>query len=130
MINFLKKYLSRFNKSSLGICSLSDKVVKEKQLTQVQDLFICDQHLDFYRKNDWVLIYKFSFKLTGPLYKAVHIQELREELRKHKILSYIVTEYFSEETVFYLFVSCLELALAKEIIQKLPLYGDLSFCST
>lgn len=122
-MNILKKLLSRLKRSQTGICCLCDQAFSEKKLFEKDEKAFCKEHLDYYKKHNWIEVHKVIVSPNQPE-QAIYIQDLKDNLRNEGILSYIKTEYFMENStyisVFRFYIPSTKKKSFDKVLQRFP----------
>ena len=107
MIFSLKKLISLFNRSSLGVCSICDETFSDKELTVVDALSFCPYDTKLYNQYNWSVFRTTNSNPDNPD-DALELQILKAKFKKFSIPSFIVTDYFEKDnyviTQFQLFL--------------------------
>mgnify|MGYP000215144641 CR=1 FL=1 len=114
MISFLRKLISRLKQSKKGPCELCGKLFHEKNLHEVNSLYVCHKHKNYLKQHQWIRVYlvKCSPQSTK---EAIDLQNQRDLLRKNGILSYVKASYeINKKTI----LTTLELYIPKNQKQK------------
>lgn len=97
MISILKKLFSRLNRSSKGVCDICDQVFQDKDLTLLNSMALCREHLNYYQSQSWIEGYSLSISPDDPPIKALYLQNIKDLLKQQNIYAYIKTDYVSKE---------------------------------
>ena len=96
MINFLKKFFSRFNVSHKGVCAICDQEFDDHNLTLHDELYLCPSDSDYFVDHEWYLLAEAFSDPENPQ-AALNLQNRKDELKKKKIKAYITSEYYEDE---------------------------------
>ncbi|MBT4790706.1 MAG: hypothetical protein HON90_03980 [Halobacteriovoraceae bacterium] len=98
MINLIKKIISSFKISNVGICSICDKQFPDRDLHKISELALCEDDYELYSNTNWSNVFNCQSTSTNPQ-EALRIQEMHDFLKKVNIPSFIKTEYLEKETL-------------------------------
>ena len=96
MMNLLRKFLSRFNVSSKGVCTICDLEFDDKELSLQDGLYLCPKDANYYKNHDWYFLAEAVSDPENPE-AALELQNRKDELKMKNIKSYIKSEYFDRE---------------------------------
>ncbi len=95
---FWKKWFSKVSTS--GVCSLCDEVFLDKNLLESSEKFFCKPHYKTFTDSHWMEAHLVTSSSSDPE-KALIIQELKDELKKENILTFIETTYDEKDGEIY-----------------------------
>lgn len=108
-----------FSQSSKGACFICDQVFLDKDLMEIKGKFFCSKDSRVFIESEWQLV-KTTFVSPSKTRDATLLQDIKEELKKHNIPSYIESTYLEDKneitTKSDLYLRISDLGTAKEFI--------------
>lgn len=97
MIKLLKRLLSENTRAEQGVCSICDQVFPDTNLTPIDELAFCPEHLEVYQVNTWK---EFDCAHSNPENPeaALAMQNKKDELARKGVLSFIKTNYEHDDS--------------------------------